>query len=196
EGGAPAQAGTRFSVHDVVLDDISRSYTGLGWLFFVANSWPTNPVNTITINHVTGFPDAGSGFLLTGNQSPNPNMYGFVLTNSIVTSGQSPVWSMGGGRTSCAFGDVPVTTLNQCFGKYTFEANALVAPPAHYPPPSWPKGAMFPPSPNNVGFVEYNNGNGGNYELQPTSPYKNAGTDGKDLGADIVGLNQLLANVE
>jgi hypothetical protein len=153
-------------------------------------------VNTITINHVTGFPDAGSGFLLTGNQSPNPNMYGFVLTNSIVTSGQSPVWSMGGGRTSCAFGDVPVTTLNQCFGKYTFEANALVAPPAHYPPPSWPKGAMFPPSPNNVGFVEYNNGNGGNYELQPTSPYKNAGTDGKDLGADIVGLNQLLANVE
>jgi hypothetical protein len=55
---------------------------------------------------------------------------------------------------------------------------------------------MFPPSPNNVGFVEYNNGNGGNYELQPTSPYKNAGTDGKDLGADIVGLNQLLANVE
>jgi hypothetical protein len=196
EGGAPAQAGTRFSVHDVVLDDISRSYTGLGWLFFVANSWPTNPVNTITINHVTGFPDAGSGFLLTGNQSPNPNMYGFVLTNSIVTSGQSPVWSMGGGRTSCAFGDVPVTTLNQCFGKYTFEANALVAPPAHYPPPSWPKGAMFPPSPNNVGFVEYNNGNGGNYELQPTSPYKNAGTDGKDLGADIVGLNQLLNNVK
>jgi hypothetical protein len=32
--------------------------------------------------------------------------------------------------------------------------------------------------------------------LLTSSPYKNKGTDGKDLGADIVGLNQALANVE
>ena len=36
-----------------------------------------------------------------------------------------------------------------------------------------------------VQFVNYNNGNGGDYHLASTSPYKNAGTDGKDLGADI-----------
>ena len=41
-----------------------------------------------------------------------------------------------------------------------------------------------------------NDGNGGNYELQSSSPYKNKGTDGKDLGADIVALQAALAGVE
>jgi hypothetical protein len=36
----------------------------------------------------------------------------------------------------------------------------------------------------------------GNYQLYPTSPYKNRGTDGRDLGADIVGLNEALKGVE
>jgi hypothetical protein len=44
--------------------------------------------------------------------------------------------------------------------------------------------------------MNFNNANGGNYELQPSSVYKNKGTDGKDLGADVVGLNAALANVE
>jgi hypothetical protein len=44
--------------------------------------------------------------------------------------------------------------------------------------------------------VNYNNGNGGNYQLQNNSPYKNAGTDGKDLGADIAGLQAALAGVQ
>ena len=30
---------------------------------------------------------------------------------------------------------------------------------------------------------------GGDYELNANSPYKNSGTDGKDLGADIAGLD-------
>jgi hypothetical protein len=34
-------------------------------------------------------------------------------------------------------------------------------------------------------FVNFNNGNGGDYHLAARSPYKNAGTDGKDLGADV-----------
>jgi hypothetical protein len=55
---------------------------------------------------------------------------------------------------------------------------------------------MFPQTINDVGFTNYNNGDGGNYELLPNSPYKNKGTDGMDLGADIVGLNAALANVE
>jgi hypothetical protein len=55
---------------------------------------------------------------------------------------------------------------------------------------------MFPQTIDDARFVNFNNGNGGNYELQPNSPYKNKSTDGKDLGADIVGLNAALANVE
>jgi hypothetical protein len=196
DGGAPAKAGTRFSIHDVVMDDINQKYVGGGRLFLMVNGWPANPLNTITINHITGFPDSNGGILTLGNQSSNPQMYGFVFTNSIVITGRYPVWNEGGGDASCAHADVPLTSIDKCFTSYTFNNNALIASPPHYPPASWPSGSQFPPSPNNVGFVQYADGNGGNYELQSSSPYKGKGTDGKDLGADIVGLNEALANVE
>jgi hypothetical protein len=49
----------------------------------------------------------------------------------------------------------------------------------------WPSENFFPASGNTVQFVNYNSGIGGNYQLLSTSPYHNAGTDGKDLGADV-----------
>ena len=64
------------------------------------------------------------------------------------------------------------------------------------PPSSWPAGNLFPSNPDGVDFTQYDNGNGGDYQLLPDSPYKNKGTDGRDLGADIVGLNEALAGVE
>jgi hypothetical protein len=47
-----------------------------------------------------------------------------------------------------------------------------------------------------VQFVNYNGGNGGDYHLQPSSPYKGKGTDGKDLGADVDALRSATAGVE
>ncbi len=194
-GGAPATAGTRFSIHDVVMDDISRKYVGGGWLFSVANGWPANPVNTITIDHITGFLDSKGGVLILGNQSSNPAMYGFVFTNSIVTTGVYPVWGAGGGSTSCAYKGTPAFKIANCFATYTFANNALIGTPSAFPPSSWPAGNMFAPDPNTI-FVQYNNGNGGNYQLQSGNSYIDKGTDGRDLGADIVGLNEALAGVE
>jgi hypothetical protein len=49
----------------------------------------------------------------------------------------------------------------------------------------YPANNFFPASLSNVLFMDLS---GGNYRLQPSSPYKNAGTDGKDIGADIVAL--------
>ncbi len=195
DGGA-ALAGTRWSIHDVVLDDINKNYTGGGSLFEVLNGWPANPLNTVTINHITGFPDPMSHLLIMGNQASNPSMYGFVFTNNIVTTGRYPVWNTGGGKTSCAYSDVPVTSIATCFTTYTFGNNALVGTPQPFPPSSWPTGNFFPADGKGAGFVQYNGGVGGDYELQPNSPYKNAGTDGRDLGADIAGLEAALAGVE
>ena len=194
--GGPAAAGTRFSIHDLVIDDIEKKDTGFGRLFLIANSWSENPINTITVNHITGFPDPDGGVLITGNKKPNPAMWGFTVTNSIMTSGRYPIWNEGGGNASCAISDSPLTILNTCFTSYSFDDNLVVAAPVQFPPSAWPTTALFISDPNNVGFVDYNNGNGGNYELESGSPYKNMGTDGKDLGADIVGLNTFLANVE
>ncbi len=195
--GAPALAGTRFSIHDVVMDDLSPKYFGGGGGFMISNSWPKNPINTITINHVTVFPDAQSSVLSIGNLAGDPPMYGLVFTNNLTTTGRYPVWNVfGGGLQSCSQADVPITSIENCFTTYTFQTNGLISSPSHFPPSKWPTQNLFPATPADVQFVNYNNGNGGNYQLQPTSPYKNAGTDGKDLGADIVGLQAALGGVE
>jgi Putative Ig domain len=194
--GAPALAGTRWSLHDLVFDDLSVKYVGGGGAFEITNGWPKNPLNTITINHVTAFPDPTAHLMVTGNVAPNQSMYGFVFTNNLVLAARYPVWNAGGGPQSCAYEDVPVTSITKCFTTVTFGNNGLIGTPTQFPPSVWPAGNMFPATPQDVGFVNYNNGDGGNYELLPTSPYKNLGTDGKDLGADIVGLNAALANVE
>jgi hypothetical protein len=80
---------------------------------------------------------------------------------------------------------VPLTTFTACFSPYSFLNNALIASPPSYPASKWPAGNAFPSSVASVQFLNYNNGNGGDYHLLPSSPYKNAGTDGKDLGADV-----------
>ena len=51
------------------------------------------------------------------------------------------------------------------------------------------------PNFDSLGLMDFNNGNGGNYQLSPTSPFKNAGTDGKDPGADMDGLQTATAGV-
>jgi putative Ig domain-containing protein len=196
-GGVAAAAGSRWSIHDVVMDDISsQSYDGTGRLFYLANSWPTNPLNSVTINHVTGFPDVSGGFMFTGNNKPNQSMYGFVFTNNIITTGAYPMWDAEGGDASCALSDVPVKILNSCFTTFTFNYNALLGTTSSFGSGTWPAGNLFGPSPSDAQFAEFKNGNGGNYQLPANSPYKNAGSDGKDLGADIVGLNAALAGVE
>lgn len=192
-----AVAGTRWSIHDIVMDDISsENYNGTGRLFYLANGWPTNPINTVTLNHITGFADVTGGFMFTGNNKPNQEMYGLVFTNNIITTGIHPMWDAEGGDASCAVSDVPVTIVNSCFKTFTFNYNAFLGTTPEFGSSVWPAGNMFGPSPSNAEFTSFNDGNGGNYELPPNSPYKNAGSDGKDLGADIVGLNEALAGVE
>jgi hypothetical protein len=194
--GDPALAGARWSIHDVVIDALSKKYGGHGTVFEIMNAWPKNALNNVTINHITAFPDPAGIMMTMGNLAQNAPMYGLVFTNNLVTISQYPVWDAIGSSGSCAHADVPVTSIANCFTTYTFSNNALVATPPAFPPSKWPTNNMFPESAKDVGFVNFNNGNGGNYELQPNSPYKNKGTDGKDLGADIVGLNAALANVE
>ncbi len=195
-GGSYALAGTRWSIHDVVLDDLSaKNYLGTGAAFEIANGWPTNALNTVTINHVTAFSDAMTHLMITGNSYANNPMYGLVFTNNMVITAQFPVWNTNS-KKSCAASDVPITSITNCFLSSTFANNALVASPPAFPPSSWPVQNMFPQTIPVVQFTNYNNANDGNYQLMPSSPYKNLGMDGKDIGADIVGLNQALANVE
>jgi hypothetical protein len=167
--GGPALAGTRWSIHDVVLDDLSTKYVGGGAAIEIMNNWPKNPLNTLTIDHVTTFPDPGGHMMTVGNTVNTAPMYGLVFTNNLVITGRYPVWNTGG-ATSCAVKDVPVTVIADCFATNTFGNNGLITTPRQFPPSAWPSNNMFPHTIDDVGFANYNNGNAGNYELQPNSP--------------------------
>jgi hypothetical protein len=195
--GALPKDGGRYSIHDVVFDDIDgTTYTGSD-LFVQVSTGPSSPVlHDVTINHVTAFPKSTS-FLVGDVLSLDPAMPNFVFTNSIVNAGIYPVWSTStDGTLNCAVHDSPLITMNACFSNYLFSTNAIVATPTAYPASKWPAQNFFPATAAAVQFVNYNNGNGGNYQLQSTSPYKGAGTDGEDLGADVSAINAAIAGVQ
>ncbi|HEY3973288.1 MAG TPA: putative Ig domain-containing protein [Candidatus Sulfotelmatobacter sp.] len=184
-GGAPL-AGERYSIHDLTIDDIDATkYDGNGDFAQISMGQGAPVLQSVTINHITAFqPDVMLN--LGDDLSMNPPMNNFVFTNSIVNGGTSVTSTTGsGGTADCAYHPQPLTALGLCFSSYTFTHNAIIATPAVDPIGDYPSGNYFPSSVAAVEFVKYNGGNGGNYQLQSTSPYKNAGTDGLDLGADI-----------
>jgi len=195
DNGGVASGGGNYSIHDITIDDIDAAYyQGGGPLVLVMNAWPTHILGNVSINHITGFGDPINPVLTVGNDTSHPKMQNFIYTNNLVVAGQYPVWSSGGGLTNCAYSSIPITIIQTCFQAPSFVKNAFIAPSANYPPSKWPAGNYFPATANAVGFVDYHNAKGGNYQLLPSSPYKNAGTDGKDLGADISTVLSATAN--
>jgi len=194
-GGIPL-AGERYSIHDVTADDIDATkYIGYGTFAQVSMGNGSPVLQSVTINHVTAFQP--QVMLNLGDDiAVNPVMSNFVFTNNLVNAGTAPTQTTGGGTTNCGYSSSPIISLPTCFQPYTFTHNAIIASPSNYPPSKYPSGNYFPATASAVGFVNYNNANGGDYHLQSNSPYKNAGSDGKDLGADIGAIEAAIAGVE
>src|SRR6266576_3743302 len=191
-GGIP-RAGGRYSIHDVTADDISATkYYGYG-TFAQVSMGPGAPVlQSVTINHVTAFQP--TAILNLGDDiTVNPQMNSLVFTNNLINAGVSPTSTTGGGAAHCAYNARPAISLPTCFQRYTFSHNAVIASPSNYPPSKYPSGNYFPATVSAVDFVNYRNGIDGDYHLLASSPYKNAGTDGKDLGADSNALYVAIA---
>jgi len=182
--------GQRYSIHDIVVDDLDGvKYTGPSEFAQVTVSAGAPLLQNVTINHVTAFPS--KTLLVIGDMvATSSKMKNFVFSNNILTAGIYPVWSNGGGPANCAYFNKPTTTLDACFGPYTFAKNVVIGSSSAYP---WPSGTFLPGSTSAVQFVDYN---GGDYHLRPSSPYKAKGTDGKDLGADLDAIQSATAGVE
>jgi carbonic anhydrase/acetyltransferase-like protein (isoleucine patch superfamily) len=128
----------------------------------------------IVIDHNTAFQ---TGNAITAGGAPHT---GFVFRNNIVPHNQYGV--VGDGT---APGH---STLSVYFPGAEFVKNVLVGGlPTNYPPDNF-----FPLSLLEVGFLDLA---GGDYRLGPLSPYRNAGTDGKDIGADMDALTPALQGV-
>lgn len=196
DNGANAIAGERYSIHDVVIDDMDGAKYDGPSEFAQISVFPGAPLlQNLTINHLTAFPSRML-FIVGDMTGKNGPMKHFVFTNNIVNSGTAPVWSSGGGPANCAYHDVPVSTFESCFSDSAFAANAIIGSPSGYGKKEWPPNNFFPSSPDAVKFVNYNGGKGGDYRLQLSSPYKGKGIDGKDLGADLDAIRAATAGVE
>ncbi|HVF88901.1 MAG TPA: hypothetical protein VNH22_02465, partial [Blastocatellia bacterium] len=165
---APSQQTQRVKIANNLFDDVGDPRWGLGgrWLQLLDGT------ANVSVEHNTVFNTAHviiaegrahSSFIYRNNLSRH-NQFGIVGTGT--TSGTS--------------------TLNTFFPGAIFLKNLLASGPAQvYPPDNF-----FPATLEEVGFV---NAAGGNYRLASNSPYKRAGTDGKDIGADIDALEAAIA---
>jgi hypothetical protein len=114
-----------------------------------------------------------------------------TFTNNIISSPPGVAITGTGPKSPCGFkGLTNLERLNSCIASLHFEANVLIGGSN-----GWPHGNFFPRDPKDVKFLNHNGGKDGDYHLSPTSPYKHAGTDGKDLGADVDGVEKATAGV-
>ena len=155
-GGGSA---SNFLIQNNVWDDINGNAWGSDGRWFQA----TNGANNVTIDHNTVFQ---TGFILIFDVGQE---YNVNLTNNIVMSG----WDVAGNGAG-----VGISALNAYNVGGIFSKNVLVGAVSS----RYPLNNFFPSSIDQVGFVNYA---GGDYRLAANSPYKNAGTDSKDLGANL-----------
>jgi hypothetical protein len=182
--GAIALQAQRYSIHDNVADDISttwsRNGSGGGILnrFFGTSTYA--PPRNVSIFHNTGVVSGGSnGFLQLGAIG----WQGFVFQDNIEMNGQY-------GISGCQ-GLMGVQMMAACAPNAVVHNNLVIGTVRV----NLPTGNFNVANPTSV-FASYNGGIGGDYRLcqgpgnpipacTSTSQYVNAGTDGRDLGADI-----------
>jgi len=200
DAGGASSGGARYSIHDVIFDDIDgKAYGGFGFLFQITSVMPT--LRDISIDHVTGFP-SGALFIV-GVDVDRDKIVNFNFTNNLVSVGKNEIVPTGGGAKNCAFQprkQGPDGVLRSCFASFNFVPNALVGASG-----GWPRGNFSPPDHVAVTFVDFREGKDGDYRLcrdrgpgacKKKSPFAGAASDGKDLGGDVDAVKAATEGVE
>ncbi len=159
----PSQQTKRILISNNVFDDVSEvNWGGLGNLIQIFNG-----AVDITIDHNTAF---ATHAVLVSSGKPNTRV---AFTNNLSPNG---TYGVGG---DSYYGD-PIHALSVYFPGAVFIGNVLQGAYAD----DYPPGNFFPASIDDIGFENFA---GGDYRLQSASPFKNAGSDGKDVGANFGG---------
>jgi hypothetical protein len=133
---------------------------------------------TIDHNTIVNTSPASKASDIMFAESPNPKVSNFAFTNNLATPSKYGFYGNSDGA------GTPALTAN--FSNWVFAKNVIVGAPAG----SYPAGNFFPTSVAAVDFVSYS---GANYALASSSPYRSAGTDGTDIGADLSSAAMLTA---
>jgi len=198
-GTAVSSDGGRYSIHDIIADDIhDKDYGGFGVFLLLLVDRP--PLHDLQIDHVTAF-FPGPIVTIQNTASKLPN---FVMTNNVFYTGglRLPFASAGGGPACCATrtqAQGPEAVLRECFSTYKFERNLIIGDNHG----RWPAGTITASSPQDAGIRDYKDGIGKDARLcrakGPGCGKKSPGAgadEGRDLGADIDAIDAALAGVE
>jgi hypothetical protein len=175
---SPSGRTSRVLIRNNLFVDIDGArWGGLGRLFQLYNG-----TADVVVDHNTAFQTGEViGADTTYESVPGQPHSGFVYRNNLSPHNQYGVAGRG------TYGD-PALTLGTYFPGAIFARNVLAGgDPSDYPPDNF-----FPASIADVGFTDLA---GGDYRLAAGSPYGDAGTDGRDLGADIDRLELATAGV-
>ncbi|HWY57542.1 MAG TPA: hypothetical protein VNZ03_23965 [Terriglobales bacterium] len=192
---AASAGGERYSIHDVVFDDIdATAYKGFGAFTFLLSVNP--PINSVKIDHVTAFP---SGPLLS-ILNLKDKLKNLTVTNNLLISGKRQIVGAGGGPTNCVhLGDDPAAALSNCIANPLVTLNLIIGGRGN-----WPPGNIVVNDVAAAGIQDFHDGRGGDYRLcrqagngcKKTSPGAKAASDGKDIGADIDAVEAAVSGVE
>jgi hypothetical protein len=156
----------RVLIRDNLLVDVSAARWGGHGRAFQMTDYRAG-TSEVVIEHNTAIQD---GPVLYADGVPH---HGFVYRNNLSPKGAYGVLGSGSGEGRA--------TLATVFPGAVFVKNVVAGAVATlYPPDNF-----FPASLDKIGFV---NAGAGDYRLGPASPYRKAGTDGRDVGADIGAL--------
>jgi hypothetical protein len=173
----PAVPASRFNIVGNVFDNINvGAFAGHGRPFQLLGG----PAN-VTIEHNTALGGDGSNAAVMMDGAP-PQMAHFVFRDNVTSRGQYGVFGSGAGE------GVHGLTFYAAPG-FKFERNVLIGPNNST---AYPANNSFPATIAAVGFV---NAAAGNYRLAAGSPYKKAGSDGRDPGADIDAVDKATKGV-
>jgi len=195
--GAPKDGG-RYSIHDVVVDDIQGDALKGSGVFAQISSAPgipgVPPLHDVLIDHIDAFPP--TAFIIIGGSRAEQRMPRVSITNSIFSAGSGqPLVTTGGGperNCSALLGRKAIAEVfDDCFLSYGFHHNLLIGGSG-----DWPKGNAVVKKSADVGFVDFRDGVGGNYRLSASSKFKRVGSDGKDMGADIDAIEKATDGVK
>jgi hypothetical protein len=159
----------------VLIRDNLMSVTGLngadGRAFQVVAGGSDLTIDHNTIINTAAPPVSPAPDLMMAESTPK--LTNFTFTNNLATSTKFGFFGSGVGE--------GIAALNANFSNWVFGKNVIVAAQAAI----YPAGNFFPTSVAALRFVNP----GTNYSLAADSPYKSAGTDGADIGANLSALS-------
>jgi hypothetical protein len=195
DNGGAAKDGGRYSIHDIVVDniepDLLNGFGAFAMISMAAGDSVAPRLHDVSIDHTTAFPPRT--LFIFGGPRTDPRMTGLSITNSIFTAGTKTLASTGGGpQRNCAAAPNrgAESVLHDCFSSYSFRDNVIVDGGG-----GWPKDNTTPKNIADIGFSSYKDGNGGDYRLSARSKFKHAAADHKDLGADLDAIERATMGV-